>query len=52
MAARPGAAAAPRRSWFLTGVMGLMLVYAYLPLLWLIISSTKTQRSLISSFGL
>jgi len=52
MAARPGAAAVPRRSWFLTGVMGLMLVYAYLPLLWLIISSTKTQRSLISSFGL
>ena len=52
MAARPGAAAAPRRSWVLTGLMGLMLVYAYLPLLWLIISSTKTQRSLISSFGL
>ena len=44
--------ATPRHSWPLTAVMALMLVYAYLPLLWLVISSTKTQRSLISSFGL
>ena len=43
---------APRKSWPLTAVMGLGLVYAYLPLVWLVISSTKTQRSLITSFGL
>ena len=49
MAAR---SSTPRHSWPLTAVMALMLVYAYLPLLWLVISSTKTQRSLISSFGL
>jgi multiple sugar transport system permease protein len=52
VAGRSNSFAGPRRSWLLTGVMGLMLVYAYLPLLWLVISSTKTQRSLISSFGL
>jgi multiple sugar transport system permease protein len=42
----------PRKSWLLTAVMGLGLVYAYLPLVWLVISSTKTQHSLITSFGL
>jgi multiple sugar transport system permease protein len=44
--------AAPRKSWLLTGVMALMLIYAYLPLLWLVINSTKTQDSLRNSFGL
>ncbi|MBW3070161.1 MULTISPECIES: carbohydrate ABC transporter permease [unclassified Actinomyces] len=42
----------PRKSWLLTLVMGLMLIYTYLPLLWLFISSTKTQGDLFSTFGL
>ncbi|MDU0348695.1 carbohydrate ABC transporter permease [Actinomyces sp. MRS3W] len=42
----------PRKSWVLTLVMGLMLIYTYLPLLWLFISSTKTQGDLFSTFGL
>ncbi|MBE6474997.1 MULTISPECIES: carbohydrate ABC transporter permease [Actinomyces] len=42
----------PRKSWLLTIVMGLMLIYTYLPLLWLFISSTKTQGDLFSTFGL
>jgi len=42
----------PRRSRLLTVVMGLMLIYTYLPLLWLFISSTKTQGDLFSTFGL
>src|SRR3954452_12522774 len=52
MTSKPAPSTAPKRSWLLTAVMALMLVYAYLPLLWLLISSTKTQRSLITSFGL
>lgn len=43
---------APRKSLLLTIVMGLMLVYTYLPLLWLFISSTKSQADLFSTFGL
>lgn len=42
----------PRKSRLLTVVMGLMLIYTYLPLLWLFISSTKTQGDLFSTFGL
>lgn len=42
----------PRRSVTLTIVMGVFILYAFLPLAWLVISSTKTQRSLMSSFGL
>ncbi|WP_172191439.1 carbohydrate ABC transporter permease [Actinomyces faecalis] len=42
----------PRKSWPLTLAMGLMLIYTYLPLLWLFISSTKTQGDLFSTFGL
>ncbi|QPL05052.1 MULTISPECIES: carbohydrate ABC transporter permease [Actinomyces] len=42
----------PRKSWTLTIVMGLALIYTYLPLLWLLISSTKTQADLFSTFGL
>ena len=52
MASRAESFAKPRKSWLLTGLMGLMLVYAYLPLLWLVINSTKTQDSLRNSFGL
>lgn len=42
----------PRKSWPLTILMGLMLIYTYLPLVWLFISSTKTQKDLFSTFGL
>jgi multiple sugar transport system permease protein len=39
-------------SWVLTGLMCLVLIYMLLPLAWLLISSTKTQAGLFSSFGL
>lgn len=42
----------PRKSILLTVLMCLTLVYTYLPLVWLLISSTKTQRDLVSTFGL
>lgn len=41
-----------RRSTVLTIVMTVMLAYSLLPLFWLLVSSTKTQSSLLSSFGL
>ncbi len=41
-----------RRSILLTIVMGLLALYALLPLFWLLVNSTKTQRALFSSFGL
>jgi multiple sugar transport system permease protein len=43
---------AARRSVTLTVVMTIFLIYSFLPLAWLLISSTKTQQSLMSSFGL
>ena len=42
----------PRKNVLLTVLMGLVLVYTYLPLVWLLISSTKTQADLVSTFGL
>jgi multiple sugar transport system permease protein len=42
----------PRRSVLLTAVMCVMLVYSLIPLVWLVINSTKTQASLFSTFGL
>lgn len=42
----------PRRSLTLTVITSLMLLYSLVPLLWLIINSTKTQPALLSSFGL
>ncbi|MET8979506.1 carbohydrate ABC transporter permease [Streptomyces sp. NPDC004539] len=42
----------PRRSKLLTGLMALMVLYTVVPLLWLIISSTKTQDGLADSNGL
>jgi len=42
----------PRRSPLLTIATGVVLLYAVVPLLWLVINSTKTQKSLLSSFGL
>lgn len=41
-----------RSSTSLTVAMALMLAYAVVPLLWLLISSTKNSQSLFSSFGL
>jgi hypothetical protein len=41
-----------KRSVVLTAVMTVFIVYSLLPLVWLFISSTKTQRSLLNSFGL
>ncbi|WP_372459662.1 carbohydrate ABC transporter permease [Agromyces cavernae] len=32
--------------------MGLLALYALLPLFWLVVNSTKTQQALLSSFGL
>jgi multiple sugar transport system permease protein len=42
----------PRRSPLLTGLMILYLVYTLVPLLWLLISATKTQADLLTSPGL
>ncbi|TIH39070.1 carbohydrate ABC transporter permease [Subtercola vilae] len=47
-----GGATYRRKSTILTIVMGLLLVYSLLPLFWLFVNSTKTQASLLSSFGL
>ncbi|MFF8846325.1 carbohydrate ABC transporter permease [Streptomyces sp. NPDC015127] len=42
----------PRRSVLLTVLTGVVLLYSLLPLVWLLISATKTQRGLANSFGL
>ncbi|WP_202817592.1 carbohydrate ABC transporter permease [Kribbella sp. ALI-6-A] len=42
----------PRRSPLLTGLMLLYLVYTLVPLLWLLLSATKTQADLLDSPGL
>ncbi|PBC65878.1 ABC transporter permease [Streptomyces sp. Tue6028] len=42
----------PRRSMLLTALTGLVLLYSLVPLVWLVISATKTQEGLASSFGL
>ncbi|GGY15330.1 carbohydrate ABC transporter permease [Streptomyces minutiscleroticus] len=42
----------PRRSVLLTVLTGLVLLYTLVPLLWLVISATKTQEGLAGSFGL
>ncbi|MFF1462318.1 carbohydrate ABC transporter permease [Streptomyces sp. NPDC058330] len=42
----------PRRSVLLTVLMGLTALYALLPLAWLVINATKTQKNLLDSFGL
>ena len=42
----------PRRSVPLTAVTGLVLVYTLLPLVWLVINATKSQKGLLDSFGL
>lgn len=42
----------PRKSVTLTIVMSGLIAYSLVPLLWLVISATKTQPALLSSFGL
>jgi len=42
----------PRKSPLLTGVMCLALLYTLLPIVWLLISATKTQYALSTSAGL
>ncbi|MDI6097191.1 carbohydrate ABC transporter permease [Actinoplanes sp. NEAU-A12] len=41
-----------KRSVTLTAVTGVMLIYTILPLAWLLISATKSQEDLLSTFGL
>jgi multiple sugar transport system permease protein len=50
--AERGSVLAPRKSIVLTIAMTLFVIYSLTPLVWLLISSTKTQESLIGSFGL
>jgi multiple sugar transport system permease protein len=42
----------PRKSVSLQVVMTCMLVYALLPLFWLLVNASKTQNALFSTFGL
>jgi multiple sugar transport system permease protein len=42
----------PKRSPLLTLLTGVVLIYAILPLAWLLLSSTKTQEDLLGTFGL
>lgn len=42
----------PKRSLTLTLVTGLMVIYTLLPLVWLFLSSTKSQEDLLDTFGL
>jgi len=51
-ARRPFSVAKPRKSVALTVVMLLFLIYARVPLAWLVINATKEQADLFSSFGL
>ncbi|MEU5870818.1 carbohydrate ABC transporter permease [Glycomyces sp. NPDC047369] len=49
---RPHSVANPRKSIALTLLMGLFLVYALVPLAWLVINASKTQADLFSVSGL
>ncbi|MDF2847394.1 MAG: transporter permease [Oerskovia sp.] len=49
---RRGSVEKPRRNVLLTVLVGIVLVYSLVPLVWLVINATKTQSSLLSSFGL
>src|SRR5207248_8929617 len=42
----------PKRSPLLTGLMVLYLIYTLVPLVWLLLSATKTQNDLLSTPGL
>ncbi|MGW2344645.1 carbohydrate ABC transporter permease [Streptomyces sp. NPDC001661] len=49
---RPSTSRRPRRSVLLTVLTGVVLVYSLLPLVWLLISATKSPQGLARSFGL
>lgn len=49
---RPHTPRRPRRSVLLTLLTGVVLLYSLVPLLWLVISATKSQAGLARSFGL
>lgn len=49
--ARKGSANRPRKSITLTVATSLFVIYALLPLVWLILSATKTQQDYVSTFG-
>lgn len=49
---RPHTPLNPRPSLPLTLVTGLLLLYTLLPLVWLVVNATKSQRGLLDSFGL
>jgi multiple sugar transport system permease protein len=51
-AGRRRSADKPRRNVLLTLATGVVLLYSLIPLLWLVINSTKTQSDLFGSFGL
>ncbi|WP_423779748.1 carbohydrate ABC transporter permease [Cellulosimicrobium cellulans] len=48
----PHSVARPRRSVLMTVLTGIVLLYALVPLFWLVVNASKTQSSLFSSFGL
>lgn len=48
---QPTSPTRPRKSWGVTVVAAFYLFYTFFPLVWLIISSTKTQSDFISTFG-
>ncbi|MGO1077969.1 carbohydrate ABC transporter permease [Inquilinus sp. CA228] len=53
IAARTVRSAAFRRQrWLLTAVLGIYFVYTFIPLLYVIVSSTKTNADLFGTFGL
>ena len=53
IAARTVRSAAFRRQrWLLTAVLGVYFVYTFIPLLYVIVSSTKTNADLFGTFGL
>lgn len=45
-------AAFRRQRWLLTAVLGVYFVYTFIPLLYVIVSSTKTNADLFGTFGL
>jgi multiple sugar transport system permease protein len=49
---KDGNARSPKRSVSLTIVMVVFMLYAIVPLIWLIVNASKTQAHLFSSFGL
>ena len=47
-----GSASFTRNRWLLTGVLGIYFIYTFMPLVYVITASTKTNPDLFTSFGL